>query len=153
MSDKRLADLCFVFVAQPCVRLFQRHECCSCSVAAQLNGVPRRSVGLQERVELQRTLQEERANNMAERQRLQSATTAAEHLAQQSTGQVGCAAAVTAFGGVAARTICMAHCFTAAVIFNCLGMQQLLLTACAAELREPTTYVWPTKLPPHIRDD
>jgi hypothetical protein len=89
---------------------------------------------------------------MAERQRLQSATTAAEHLAQQSTGQVCCAAAVTAFGGVASRTICMARCFIAAAIFNCLGMQQLLLTACAAELREPTTYV-PTTLPPHIRDD
>jgi hypothetical protein len=43
---------------------------------------------LQARAELQRTLQEERANNAAEKQRLQGATAAAEHLAQQSTGQV-----------------------------------------------------------------
>lgn len=52
---------------------------------------------LQERAELERTLQEERANNAAEKQRLQSATAAAEHLAQQSTGQVSERAAAWAW--------------------------------------------------------
>lgn len=62
---------------------------CRCEAELYL----RCSCRLQERAELQQTLHEERANNTAERQRLQSATTAAEQLAQQSTGQVGFAAA------------------------------------------------------------
>jgi hypothetical protein len=109
-----------------------------------------RSIGLQECAELQRTLQEERANNMAERQRLQSATTAAEQLAQQSTGQVGCAAAAIAVCGACSRTVCMACCFTAALTLNYLGMQEQLLIARAAELRARILDVWPAIISPDI---
>lgn len=73
---------------------------------------------LQARAELQRTLEEERANNAAEKQRLQSATAAAENLAQQSTGQVSETAAAGAHRvrgalGHATRALWQVHvCFS-----------------------------------------
>lgn len=66
---------------------------------------------LQARAELERTLQDERANNAAEKQRLQGATAAAEHLAQQSTGQVSGTAAAWAWPwGVGPCCACTVAC-------------------------------------------